>query len=111
MQALRNILERLLHNDEYEQIDSNITGCNVGARKRRNIQDYIFVLNAVMNDAVNGKKEAIDIAIYDVEKCFDSLWLEECINDAYDAGLKNNKLKILYRMNQSAQVEEKSPVE
>ena len=109
VQALRNILERLLYNDEYEQIDSNLTDCNVGARKRKNIQDNVFVLNAVMNDAVNGIKKAIDIAIYDVEKCFDSLWLEECINDTYDAGLKNNKLNILYLMNQSTQVEVKVP--
>jgi hypothetical protein len=102
VQALRNILERLIYNDEYEEIDSNLTDCNVGARKQRNVCDNIFVLNAVMNDAVNGHKEAVDIAIYDVEKCFDSLWLEECINDIYDLGLKNNKLNILYLMNQNA---------
>ena len=67
MQALRNILERLIHNDEYELIDSNLTDCKVGARKGRNIRDNIFVLNALMNDAVNGTKEAGDIAIYDAE--------------------------------------------
>ena len=33
VQALRNILERLIYNDEYEQINSNLTDCNVGARK------------------------------------------------------------------------------
>ena len=102
VQALRNILERLLYNDEYENIDSNLTDCNVGARKQRNIQDNIFVLNAVMNDAINGSKEAINIAVYDVEKCLDSLWQEECVNDVYEAGLRNDKLNLLYLMNQTA---------
>ena len=109
VQALRNILERLIYNDEYELIDSNLTDCNVGARKGRNIRDNIFVLNALMNDAVNGTKEAVDIAIYDAEKCFDSLWLEECINDIHDAGLQNDKLNLLYLMNNTAQVAVKTP--
>ena len=74
VQALRNILERLIYNDEYKNIDSNLTDCNVGARQNRNIRDNIFVLNAVMHDAINGIKEAIDIVIYDVEKFFDALW-------------------------------------
>ena len=87
VQVLRNIQERLIYNDEYEGIDSNQTDCNVGAQMNRNIRDNIFVLNAIMNDTANGSKEEIDIAIYDVDTCFDSLWLEECINDIYDAGL------------------------
>ena len=33
VQALRNILERLIYNDEYGEIDSNLTDCNVGALK------------------------------------------------------------------------------
>ena len=73
VQALRNILERLIYNHEYATIDSNLTDCNVGARKGRNIRDNIFVLNAIMNNAVNGTKQALDIGIYDAEKCFDSL--------------------------------------
>ena len=62
-----------------------------------------------MNDAVNGTKEAVDIGIYDVDKCFDSLWLKECINDIYDAGLKNDKLNLLYLMNETAQVAIRTP--
>ena len=42
--------------------------------------------------------------MYDVIKCFDSLWLSECINDLYESGLKNDKLVILYESNQSANI-------
>ena len=45
----RSILDRLIYNDEYSNIDSNLTDCNVGARKNRNIRDNIFVLNAIIN--------------------------------------------------------------
>ena len=104
VQALRNILERLIYNDEYSTIDSNLTDANVGARQKRNIRDNIFVLGAVMNEAIQGTKEPVDVTVYDVEKCFDALWVQECINNMYDAGLQNNKLNILYFMNQHAEV-------
>ena len=104
VQALRNILERLLYNKEYSNIDSNLTDANVGARQKRNIRDNIFVLNAVMNETIQGTKEPVDITVYEVEKCFDALWVQECINDMYKARLQNNKLNILYLMNQHAEV-------
>ena len=63
----------------------------------------------MVKPTVNGSKEEIDIAIYDVDKCFDSLWLEECINDIYDAGLQHDKLNLLYNMNQNAFVAIKTP--
>ena len=33
--VLRNILDKLMYDDEYEHIDENLTNCNVGSRKRR----------------------------------------------------------------------------
>ena len=57
-----------------------------------------------MNSIKRGSEEPIDLCTYDVEKCFDALWTYECINDLYEAGLKNDKLTLLFKMNQSAQV-------
>ena len=102
--VLRNILDKLIYDDEYENIDENLTNFNVGSRKRRNIRDNLFVINAIANASKHNPKEATDINVYDVIKCFDSLWLEECINDLYDAGLKNNKLVLLYNSNLSANI-------
>ena len=42
--------------------------------------------------------------MYDVEKCFDSLWVQECINDMFDAGVQSDKLNLLYLLNKDAQV-------
>ena len=50
----RNILDRLIFNDEYNTIEMNLTDSNVGGRKNRNIRDNIFVLNAIINSV---KKE------------------------------------------------------
>ena len=106
----RSILDRLIYNDEYATLDSNLTDCNVGARKQRNIRDNIFVMNAIMNSIRNNKEQAIDCQVYDVEKCFDNLWLKEVINCLYEAGLDNDKLPLLFIENQNAQVAVKTPV-
>ena len=100
----RSILDRLIYNDEYENLNNNLTDCNVGARKERNIRDNIFVINAIMNSVRNNNDDGIDCQVYDVEKCFDNLWVQEVINSLYDAGLNNDKLPLLFLENQTAQV-------
>ena len=101
---LRSILDRLIYNDEFQNIDKNLTDANVGARKGRNIRDNIFVLSAITNSVQSKKQSAVDVQVLDVEKCFDSLWLHECINDLYDAGFVSDKLPLIFMENQNAQV-------
>ena len=47
--VFRNILDRLIFNDEYSTIEKNLTDSNVGGKRGQNIRDNIFVLNAVIN--------------------------------------------------------------
>ena len=101
--VFRNILDKLLYIDEYENIDSKLSDGNVGSRKRRNVRDNLFVLNAIANESKQ-TKESVDIDIYDAYKCFDGLWLKECINDLYEAGLRNDKLPLLLISNQNANI-------
>ena len=48
-----------------------------------------------MNSIKSGGEDSCGIAVYDVTKCFDSLWAQECINDLWDAGCRDDKLKVL----------------
>ena len=89
--VFRSILDRLIYNDEYSTIDSNLTDSNVGARKGRNIRDNIFVVNAVINSITKGNQEPVDIQLFD------------------EAGLNNDKLPLLFLENQNAHVAVKTP--
>jgi hypothetical protein len=100
----RSILDRLVYNDIYPVVDDNLSDANVGSRKGRNVRDNLFVLHAILNSIKSGGEEACDIGVYDVIKCFDSLWAQECINDLWDAGCKDDKLKILALGNENANV-------
>ena len=57
-----------------------------------------------MNSVISGSEDALDICTYDIEKCFDALWTYECINDLFEAGMINDKLPLLFKMNINAQV-------
>ena len=102
--TLRSIMDKLIYNDQYPVIDSNLTDSNVGARQQRNIRDNIFVINAITNEAIKKKKEGIDIQIFDAYKCFDKLWAKECFNDLYECGFTNDQLPLLFDENVNAQV-------
>ena len=74
-----------------------------------NIRDNIFVLNAKTNSVVKGNANPVDVQVYDIEKCFDALWMQECINDIYETGFNNDKLPLLFLENQNAKIAIKTP--
>ena len=61
----------MIYLDEYETVDANLTDCNVGARKERNIRDNLFIVNGVINAVKEKDDNPIDIELMDIAKCFD----------------------------------------
>ena len=98
--VFRNILMKLLLNDEYETLDTHMTDSNIGGRKNRRIQDHLFIVNGILFENNSSKKnKPLSVGIYDCRQCFDSLWQEEVINDIFDAGISDDKLSLLYEIN------------
>ena len=52
----------------------------------------------------------MDLQIFDYKQCFDSLWLQECLNDIYTNGVKDDKLALLFNINSQVKVTVKTPV-
>ena len=64
-------------------------------------EEIVFILKQHEDD--------IDIQVFNIEKCFDALWVQECINDLADTGFNNDKLALLHLENQRAQIAVKTP--
>ena len=107
--AVRSIIDKLIYNDIYPEVDSNMSDSNVGGRKGRNIRDNLFIIYGIINYAI---KEGIDIDInlYDLAKCFDAMWWQETMNDLWDVGVKNDKFALMAKMNQKCKIAVKTPV-
>ena len=56
-----SILMRLIYIDKYGIIDSNMSDSNVGARKRKNMRNHIFVINSIIHYVLSSNnKVSID---------------------------------------------------
>ena len=104
MNICRGIIMKIIYKEEYETIESQMSDSNIGARKRKNVRNHIFILNGVINEAINNKQKAIDIVILDYKQCFDGMWLQDCLNDLYDAGVQNPNLALIYEANSKNKV-------
>ena len=109
--TFRTILMKLIYRDKYNIIDSHMSDSQIGGRKGKNVRNHIWVLNGIICDVLSTKKKTpVDIQIVDYKQCFDTLWLEECLNDLYDSGVKDDKLALLYNINSHVKVAVKTPV-
>ena len=101
--VLKKIIDRMLYNDMYEEIDMNMSDSNIGGRKNKNIKNHLFIIYGIINSVVKGEAKAIDVQIYDIQKAFDALWLEESMNDLVDTIPQNkqsDRMALLYKGNE-----------
>ena len=102
--TMKKILDKLIYFDIFEDVDNNMSDSNIGARKDRNIKNHMFMIYGIINSVLRGKEDCVDIQIYDIEKAFDGLWLQDCMNDLFDTVSeenKNDKLALLFKSNQN----------
>ena len=113
LSVLRKIFDKLIYNDKYEDIDGGMSDSNIGARRQKNIKNHLFVFYGIINSILHEEKSCIDICIYDLEKAFDALWLEDCLIDLYDTlpeKQRDDKLALVYEANKTNLVAVKTTV-
>ena len=70
------ILDNLLLNDFYEDVNIGMTSSKIGRRKKRHAKDHLFILYNVIDsiNKGNNKDKSVDILVYNVETAFDKLF-------------------------------------
>ena len=107
---LRTILMKMVYKDKYPVIDKAMSDSNIGARKNMNIRNHIFVVNSVIHDVLRKKSnKPIDIMVLDYKQMFDSECLFECMNDLYEAGVKDDIFALIYEANRINNVAVQTP--
>ena len=106
---IRSIMDRMIYNDIYDNVDRNMSCSNIGARKKRSINDHLFVINGIINDVLHSRTSSnIDVQIYDVSKCFDKLEYVNTAADLYNAGVTDDFVTIA-NSNKNCQIAVKTP--
>ena len=81
----------------------------VGARNDFSFRNHLFIIYSCLNSANQNESPPIDLHMYDLTKCFDGLWLEECCNNLFEAGVVDDKLAMIYEGNKKNRVAVRTP--
>ena len=86
-----------------EAIQSNMSNMQTAGKKNRSTIDNIIITNAIIEKQRQSHKNTY-LFFADAEKCFDKLWLKDCLIDMEEIGYNRNAIKILYQMNKKAEI-------
>ena len=80
----KKIIDKIIYIEKYPLLDENMSDSNIGARKKKNIRNHLFIVHEVINSVLQGNGGCVSLQIYDLVKAFDALWVEDCMNDLWD---------------------------
>ena len=78
------------------------------SKKQRSTTDNIVIVNAIIEKRRIEKRNTY-VFFADAVKCFNKLWLQDCITKLAKLGYNKNDLEILYKLNETAQVKINTP--
>ena len=110
LNKVRNLMDKLLYNDIYDDVERSLSCSNVGGRRGRSIRDQLFIVYGVVNDVANGKADSLSVTSYDVMMCFDKMNYAETNNDLYDAKVTGDKFALISTLDNKCNAVIKTPV-
>ena len=101
---------RLIYSSKYHKIDANMSDCQMGGRRGKGCRTNIWILNGIIYENIRKKNmKPISLQFYDYKQMFDSVNLEEAINDIFDYGVKDDDLHLIYKANHKIHMAIKTP--
>ena len=106
--VLSIIFEKSLKNGITPHLEENRTQFQTGGVKSKGVVDNLFILRGMIDHSKCLGKE-LWITFYDIEKCFDSLWLEDCISSLWRCGVKYDISYLVFQLNMKAMITVRTP--
>ena len=78
-----------------------------GKKQRSTMNNIVIVSTIIEQRRIEERNTYVFFA--DAVKCFDKLWLQDCIIELAKLGYNKNDLEILYKLNETAQVKINAP--
>ena len=72
-----------------------------GGRKNRSANDNWLAMLAIL-DSNRERRKKNYLVFADAAKCFDRLWLEDCLLDMVKDGMRERKANLLYEMKKNS---------
>ena len=92
-----------------EKNNSKISEMQTIGRKESSAMDNLIIMNAIKENQ-RAQKLNTYMFLADAVKCFDKLWLKDCLLEMYNLGCDPNTQKVLYEMNKETYLIIRTPV-
>ena len=102
-------MEKILFKRRDEAYNKSISKFQCGGVTNRGTQDNLFIVNHTINE-YKKKNENLYILYADIKKCFDNLWLKDCILEIMRCGIPIEEAAYIYEMNKDVKAVIKTPV-
>ena len=105
---LSKLYEKVLDLLTTEKVKINEHQCG-GQKGCGTIDDMIMMRAVIYNNRRLNRKTYCCFA--DAYKCFDKLWLKDCLVELWRAGMREREVYMLYEMNKESHIVIETPVE
>ena len=106
--VLSKSVERIFLDRNKEKVDKSMQPFQNGGVNERSIADILFMLNNTVAEFKIQKKD-LYILFGDLEKCFDKLYLKDCIIELVEAGMPVEEAMYIYEMNRNVKATVDTP--
>ena len=104
---LAKVMERLIKTRSKNELN-NINPCQYGGKADRSPADCIYIIRSLIDHSLY-LKNTLYLNLYDYSTCFDSLWLEDTMLSLWDIGIQNDRLALIYKMNEQSSITIRTP--
>ena len=83
--------------------------CKTAGRKQRSTVDNLIILNSIIENQRQYKNKTY-LFFADAKKCFDKLWLKDCLIEMYNLGYSPGTIRSLHEINETSNIVVDTPV-
>ena len=107
-EVVSKLYEKVLKNRSNQKINDYVSDYQNGGVKGRSSADNLLILSEIIRQ--NKKLNRKTYIVYgDAVKCFDKLWLRDCLVELYKADCLPQDIQMMYLMNQDTVIEVVTP--
>ena len=96
-----NINSKVFEKVQDKESEVKYDPANNGGQKGRGTIDNWIILMALVDEGKRLKKP-VYIFFADLVKCFDRLWLKDCVVDMHESGMRERDAAMVYKLNEKA---------
>ena len=103
LSAVQKLFEKMILDRIMNRLEMSFTEYQNGARKNRSTADHLFVARAML-DLHEYFGLTTTMQFFDMQKCFDKLWLRRCMVSLRDAGVQGPEWRTIFELNCDAEI-------